>query len=263
MHLAITSEMETLGYTKRAFDLVRLVLEDRLKVRGNARFEGRLKAPVSIYIKTFNATAEDMAKKDGAYSSKVGGKEKWLFIDPYLNQLLNKTMGEKIELVTKYISEKAHDIFAFRVVLLGKGRNPNDCITVAGEMLKPPYFLHSGDDRDYINTPKGNGYRAFHKIMGGFEKSRMGSLLKIASQSMPGSGKRLLDGFRAASGLKYEVQFMTEDDYNAAHSGQTAASVGANEQDVAQSHVHQKIKYPHDYELIDGCLRETNVFAPR
>lgn len=64
--------------------------------------------------------------------------------------------------------EQLSDIMAFRVVV----KEPNDCYTALG-ILHATYPMVPGRFKDYVSTPKRNGYRSIHTSVIGPERQRI------------------------------------------------------------------------------------------
>jgi len=64
--------------------------------------------------------------------------------------------------------EQLSDIMAFRVVV----KEPNDCYTALG-ILHATYPMVPGRFKDYVSTPKRNGYRSVHTSVIGPERQRI------------------------------------------------------------------------------------------
>lgn len=101
--------------------------------------------------------------EDTGMSAAVYGREK----TPY--SIWHKMQRKDVSF------EQLSDIIAFRVIV----DDVNDCYQVLG-IIHAAYHMVPGSFKDYVSTPKENGYRSIHTVVVGPEKERIEVQIRTA-----------------------------------------------------------------------------------
>ncbi len=109
------------------------------------------------YINRFIKPIEHRLKEEG-FEFEIYGRPKHIHSIYSKMQKQSKTMDE------------LHDLFAVRIIL--ETENKQDCYTAVG-LLGDIYQLVPGSLKNYISTPKSNGYKSIHVQVSGLEGKRV------------------------------------------------------------------------------------------